>query len=95
MKNIATKFANEPDAKALHKVAVATQQSRLISCINVIDECNLYGKYISLIINSSSDGIISASERATIKTKLKQLISALAKGEKHLSQQWQEHQEGN
>lgn len=85
MLNIANKFLYEPDPKKLHKVAVATQQTRVLGCSNIAGECDLYGKFLSKIIESSSDGNINPTERQELELILAQLKSSIKEGQNKLN----------
>jgi hypothetical protein len=80
MLNITQKFAFEPDAQKLNKVAVATQQTRVVSCTDFNDECSLYGKFLSNIIEYSDDGTINPEERKKMELQYNQLNAAIKEG---------------
>jgi hypothetical protein len=80
MINICNKFAEEPDAKALHKAVVATQYARVINCMDYNNECNLYGKFLSLATRVSADDDISSAERIEMRAKLDELKAAISAG---------------
>ncbi len=84
MLNISRKFANEKEAKKLNKAAVATQQARLITCVNVIGECDAYGEFISKVIKSSDDGKITSQERKEMLSDQRKLAKLLRKAKVEL-----------
>jgi len=88
MLNVGNKFVEETDAKKLHKAAVSTQTVRLISCSDFNDECSLYGKFISLVIQSSADGTLAPSERKELRSRLAELRAAIETGKKKLHEAW-------
>lgn len=89
MINICNKFAEEPDAKALHKAVVSTQYARVINCLDYNNECNLYGKFLSLATRVSADDDISSAERIEMRTKLEELKAAISAGRIKLSKEHQ------
>ena len=88
MLNVAGKFSEETNAKKLHGAAVSTQTVRLITCSDFKDECTLYGKFISLAIQTSADGNITPSERTEMRAHLAELRSAITTGKKLLREAW-------
>ncbi|MBL7543601.1 MAG: hypothetical protein JNL11_07270 [Bdellovibrionaceae bacterium] len=80
MVNVCKKFSEEPDAKKLHKAAVAVQAARVISCSNYNNECDIYGRCLSEVINASKDGDVSSSERAAMKKTAMDLKVAVDEG---------------
>ena len=77
MLKITKKFLNESDATKLQKAAVAVQQSRVVSCIDVSGECALYGKIISHVIKISSDGEISPQEKKSLVEMQQDLVGKI------------------
>jgi hypothetical protein len=84
MLNIIKKFINEPDAKKINKVATAVQQTRIVSCTNYNDECDIYGKLISHLIEYTQDGNLSTEEQKKIEIQFAQLTSAIKEGKNKL-----------
>jgi hypothetical protein len=83
MIKICSKFYQETDASKLHKVAVATQSSRVISCENYFGECNLYGDFLALAISVSKDNELSAEDRNELRLELDKLKLAIQNGRKN------------
>ena len=88
MLDITGKFLNETDIKRLHSAAVATQQARVVSCSNFNDECSIYGKFVSLVIDSSKDSVISSAEKRTLFEKREALKEAIKAGKEKLRSDW-------
>jgi hypothetical protein len=86
MLNISEKFAFEPDAKKLNKVAVATQQSGVRTCTDFNRECNLFGEFLSNTIKFSQDGILTTEERKKLEINFNQLTAAIKEGRFKLKQ---------
>ena len=84
MLKVVNKFVDEPDVNRLHKVAVATQQTRVLACADYNNECNLYGEIMTTIIGASSDGTISPQERQEMKKQLAKLKLAVDEGVRKL-----------
>jgi hypothetical protein len=80
MINISSKFLYENNADKLHKVAVATEQSRVLPCADFNGECSLYGKFIAKCIDVSADGIISSAERRELEMIQAELKGAIKEG---------------
>lgn len=89
MMNVGNKFAEETDAKRLHKTAVSTQTIRLITCSDFNDECSLYGKYVSHVVKVSADGTVTPEERSELRAKLGELQKAIDEGKKLLHEAWE------
>lgn len=79
MINICEKLSHENDAGKLHKVAVATQTSRVVNCTDVAGECSLYLEFLSTAIKSSEDGDLSEIESVDLQERVKQLREAIEK----------------
>ncbi len=80
MVNVAQKFIDDPDAKKVHEVAVATEQTRAMACFDYNNECTLYGELISKIIATSADGTVTPAERQSLLQDLAELRSAIKGG---------------
>ncbi len=80
MLNICSKFQLELDPNKLHKVAVSMQESRVISCANFNNECNIYGDFLNIAVEVSSDGIITHEERKKMELQLLNLKAAIKEG---------------
>lgn len=80
MVNICKKFSEEPDPKKLNTAAVAVQAARVVSCANYNEECNIYGRCLTEVIQASKDGNISSSERSDIKKIATELKAAVTEG---------------
>lgn len=88
MVEICSKFANEQDAKRLHKVAVATETTKMFKCFGYSDLCVSYGECLSTVIKASADGQLSGSEKIDIQKRLTELQSDIRKFEqKHFKNQ--------
>lgn len=84
MLNISNKFLYENDAKKLHKVAVATEQARVVSCADFNGECSLYGKFIAKCIEVSADSNITSEERRELELIQSELKGAIKDGRNKL-----------
>ncbi|MEY4617549.1 MAG: hypothetical protein RJB66_2509 [Pseudomonadota bacterium] len=80
MLNIIRKFVGETDANKLHKVAVATQQTRVIACADYNGECSYYGETLGAIIEASSDGVMTPLERKDLETRSEKLRLLIDEG---------------
>ena len=76
------KFAQETDIKRLHSAAIATLQSRLVTCSDFNGECSKYGHFVSTVIKDSKDGVMTPSERKDLQDRLKDIQNSIAAGKK-------------
>lgn len=80
MMELGKKFIDESDPQKLHEVAVATQQTRVMSCFDYNNECRLYGELVTKVIDASSDGTVTPAERQGLLNALAGLRSAVDEG---------------
>lgn len=88
MLNICDKFAHEQDAKKLRDVAVATELRRVIPCANYAGECDRYLRCLSVAIDVSKSGTISADGRMRLINTLGELRVAVEQGKEKLRADW-------
>lgn len=85
MLNICTKFSMEQDAEKLYKVALSVQQARVITCVDVANECSIYGRFISTAIDIAKDGELSSSDHTLLRERLLELKKAIQSGREKLN----------
>ena len=90
MVKISRKLAAEKDPIQLRKAAISIQQSRLVACRNVANECSLYGEFISYAIKAADDKQLTEEERKNLLMKYNLLKQEIVKGEKELRRKWAE-----
>lgn len=87
MLKVVRKFIDEKDAKKLHEVAVATQQTRVLACVDYNGECNQYGELMTAIIGASADGMISPEEHQQMEREFRSLKKAIDEGMRRLQRE--------
>lgn len=85
---VTKKLSQETDGKTLKKASISLQQSRLVACTNVQNECSQYGKFVTEAINIGDDGVISPDEKQRLTKKYIELREALVESEGVLKKQW-------
>ena len=80
MLKISGKLASENNGQRLHKVAVATQTSRIINCMDFNGECNQYLAFLSAAVRHSQDGELTDLESSDLEERVVQLKSAIVEG---------------
>lgn len=78
--DITKKLTNERSPKELHKAAVAVQQSRIGACVNVANECTLYGDFLREAVRVSEDHNITDEERHRLFQMKRDLELEINKG---------------
>src|SRR4051812_17912894 len=65
-KGVVEKILAEPDYKKMHQIALAVESARAVHCITVAEECNLFGKILNKIVESTQSRLPSADENVVI-----------------------------
>jgi hypothetical protein len=88
MANMCKKLSEEPDAKKLHDISRAIQDTRFIACANYNNECNLYGSFLTLAIAVSKDGAVKNEDRDKLRSQCSDLRNAVQDGQAKLHEAW-------
>ena len=88
---VVTKILDEPDYQKMHKIALAVESARAISCTTVTEECNLLGKILNRIVFATQTGPLSMDERINLFKWVAELDKEGQKGIKVLEKQWAEY----
>lgn len=91
LKGMAEKIMHETDYKKMHEIALAVESSRAVSCVPVSEECNLLGKILNKIVNSTQSGLPSESDNIEIYKMINQMDQELKIGHEKLASQWAEY----
>ncbi|MGZ3690065.1 MAG: hypothetical protein ACXVAX_01090 [Pseudobdellovibrio sp.] len=87
MLNVCTKFADEQDAARLHKVVVAMQTSRAVTCPGDFNgECRAYDDFMSTALEVTEDNKFTSDAQLKLKQKLTELTRAVSEGRLKLMQ---------
>jgi len=70
---------NEPDLKTMHDKARALEESRVIECSPLGDECNLHHELLNKIVKLTSDQEFSDQDKKEIDSDLQNLKAEILK----------------
>lgn len=87
-KGVVEKLLNEPDYKKMHEIALAVESSRAVNCVSVSEECNLLGKILNKIVESTTKGLPGEAENVALYKMLGELDHELSIGHEKLADQW-------
>lgn len=87
-KGVVEKILAEPDYKKMHAIALAVESARAVNCITVAEECNLFGKILNKIVESTQKGLPNADENVEIYRLVGELDSSFVRGYEILAEQW-------
>ncbi|MBT4760938.1 MAG: hypothetical protein HOO06_04495 [Bdellovibrionaceae bacterium] len=87
---VASKLLSERSVDTMHKMAVSIQQSRAIACIQVGEECKVYGQMMSKMIQYTKDNQLTAKEKIELRADFKEFVRQLKVESEVLEKQWAE-----
>ena len=80
MIQIANKLLGEQDAKTLNRAANGIEKARVLTCVDVADECQKYGKLLSKSIEVSADGELDNKDRESLRKLRNEMLQEIKKG---------------
>ncbi len=90
-KGVVQKIMSETDYKRMHEIALALESSRAISCVTVSEECNLLGKILNKIVNSTQNSMPNDADSIEIHKMINQLDEEVRIGHEKLAIQWRDY----
>ena len=91
IRGVVVKILDEPDFQKMHKIALAVESARAVSCISVAEECNLLGKILNRIVYATQTEPLTIEERINLFKMVAELDGESKKGQALLSKQWSEY----
>lgn len=87
-KGVVEKILAEPDYKKMHQIALAVESARAVNCITVAEECNIFGKILNKIVESTQSRLPNADENVMIYRLVGEMDTSYVKGYEMLSEKW-------
>ena len=90
-----SKLINEESIEKMHQVSSSLRQSRVLTCVGVLNECEVHQELLSKIIQFSKDKKMTMEEHKELRLRLKKLSELLNKAALELSRNWSKYNKEN
>ncbi len=87
--NTSQKLVDESDVAKMQTIAMALQTTRTLACIDFNNECSMFGKFLSLTIETTRKGTLTPAERKLLREKAADIRLAVEEGKRKLQEAWE------